>query len=578
MSKKLEKIFLNGFKAYNKRQDVNLSDINILMGANSSGKSSSIQSLLALKQTYESGQEHIGLLLNGKYTMLGSFSDVINANISENGHFSIGLVLSSGTDDEAKEKMTIQWVFRKNADMINQVELESIEIHNGTLQVVIKLTDQYQYTVCVNGKELPQKVELNNLDIETIIVPYNVSYNQVLADFLKDTIQWVSKRDKNVIKIRKDRLVAAQLDGIRILNITGENVKRNDSAKKDMVKEALKIGECLLRMIRKQDSTINEDFATNVVMQILFTNPEPKEFNKIREKYEKQMDSESAEMADECIPLEKFLSTRRDEKDEICQVWRLIEQYNKYLREIISSIRYLGPMRETPKSLYQWDSDVDPYYVGVRGEHFPSVLETLKSKQIETILPGSNETESVIFSEALSRWCLYLQVANEVNVHSSQSSFGMSISVYNLQEKKSDIMNVGIGTSQILPVLILGLISPPDTVIVYEQPELHLHPYSQSRLADFFIAMSKLGKQIIIETHSEYMLHRFRYHLIKDTIVSDSIKVNFFANKEEGTFVYEGKLDHEGGIDYPEDFVDQNQSLFLEMLNAAKNIKDEGTW
>ena len=45
MSKKLEKIFLNGFKSYNERQDINLSDINILMGANSSGKSSSIQSL-----------------------------------------------------------------------------------------------------------------------------------------------------------------------------------------------------------------------------------------------------------------------------------------------------------------------------------------------------------------------------------------------------------------------------------------------------------------------------------------------------------------------------------------------------
>ncbi len=66
-------------------------------------------------------------------------------------------------------------------------------------------------------------------------------------------------------------------------------------------------------------------------------------------------------------------------------------------------------------------------------------------------------------------------------------------------------MNVGIGTSQVLPVLILGLISPQGTVVIYEQPELHLHPYSQSRLADFFIAMSKLGKQIIIETHSEYI-------------------------------------------------------------------------
>ncbi|MDE6606556.1 MAG: AAA family ATPase [Lachnospiraceae bacterium] len=578
MSKKLEKIFLNGFKAYNERQDINLSDINILMGANSSGKSSSIQSLLALKQTYESGQENIGLLLNGKYTMLGSFSDVVNANMSEDGHFSMGLVLSSGMDDEAKEKITIQWEFRKNEAMINQVELAGIKIGNGTLQVSIRLVGQYRYVVYVNDRELLQKVELDNLTASTVIMPYNVSYNQILAEFLKDTIQWVSKYDKNAIKIRKDRLVTEQLDGIRVMNIKGENLKQNSSVKEDRVKGALEVGEYILKMLRKQDGAINEDFAGNVVVQILLSGLEPKEFDDIWKKYEKWTDLESEEIEYTSIPLKKFLSTRRDEKSDECQGWHLIEQYNSILKEIVASIRYLGPMREMPKSLYQWDIDVDPYYVGVRGEHFPSVLATLKSKQIETILPGSNETESVIFSEALSRWCLYLQVANEVNVHSAQSSFGMSISIYNLQEKKSDIMNVGIGTSQILPVLILGLISPPDTVIVYEQPELHLHPYSQSRLADFFIAMSKLGKQIIIETHSEYMLHRFRYHLIKNTIVSDSIKVNFFANKEEGTFVYEGKLDQEGGIDYPEDFVDQNQSLFLEMLNAAKKIKDEGAW
>jgi len=570
MSKKLEKIFLNGFKAYNERQDINLSNINILMGANSSGKSSSIQSLLALKQTYESGQENIGLLLNGKYTMLGSFSDVINANMSEDGHFSIGFVLSSGMDDEAEEKITIQWEFGKNEALINQVELESIEISNGVLQVSIRLIDQYQYTVHINGRELLQKAELNNLTVSTIIMPYNVSYNQILAEFIKETIQWVSKRDKNALKIRKDRFVTEQLDGIRVVNITGENIKGNTGVKEDRMKGALEVGEHILEMVRKQDSTINEDFASNVVMQILLSNLEPKEFDKIWKKYGKRTKLESEEIAYASIPLKKFLSTRRDEKNDECQAWRLIEQYNIFLKEMVTSIRYLGPMREMPKSLYQWDIDVDPYYVGVRGEHFPSVLATLKSKQIETILPGNKETENVLFSEALSRWCLYLQVANDVNVHSAQSSFGMSISIHNLQEKKSDIMNVGIGTSQILPVLILGLISPPDTVVIYEQPELHLHPYSQSRLADFFIAMSKLGKQIIIETHSEYMLHRFRYHLIKNTIVSDCVKVNFFANKEEGTFVYEGKMDQEGGIDYPEDFVDQNQSLFLEMLNAAK--------
>ena len=80
---------------------------------------------------------------------------------------------------------------------------------------------------------------------------------------------------------------------------------------------------------------------------------------------------------------------------------------------------------------------------------------------------------------------VHLDIASSVYVD-KRNSFGFSVSVENMERVKSDIMNVGIGTSQVLPVLISVLLSEPGEILIFEQPELHLHPYSQSRLADMF--------------------------------------------------------------------------------------------
>ena len=150
MAVRLNDITLEKFKAYNEKQSIDLSDINILMGANSSGKSSCIQSLLALKQTCESGQEHIGLLLNGKYVTLGSFSDVVNEVAHEKDHFAIQMGVEAGKDEEAAEKMTIRWEFGRNDEFINGVELRKIEFSEAS-NISIQLEENNQYSVLING-------------------------------------------------------------------------------------------------------------------------------------------------------------------------------------------------------------------------------------------------------------------------------------------------------------------------------------------------------------------------------------------------------------------------------------------
>ena len=55
---------------------------------------------------------------------------------------------------------------------------------------------------------------------------------------------------------------------------------------------------------------------------------------------------------------------------------------------------------------------------------------------------------------------------------------------------KSDIMNVGIGTSQVLPVLISVLLSEPHEILIFEQPELHLHPFPVHQTVQTYMDLS----------------------------------------------------------------------------------------
>ena len=108
----------------------------------------------------------------------------------------------------------------------------------------------------------------------------------------------------------------------------------------------------------------------------------------------------------------------------------------------------------------------------------------------------------------------------------------------------------------------------PGEVLIFEQPELHLHPYSQSRLADFFIALIENGRRIIIESHSEYFVLRLRYHLLAKKLEAEKVAVNFFQNVD-GTKVLKGEMTEYGDLKYPTDFKDETQVLINDLMDAA---------
>jgi len=69
--------------------------------------------------------------------------------------------------------------------------------------------------------------------------------------------------------------------------------------------------------------------------------------------------------------------------------------------------------------------------------------------------------------------------------------------------------DVGIGISQVLPVLVTAFASR-NRIVVMEQPEIHLHPALQAELADVFLesALGERQNTFVLETHSEHLVLR----------------------------------------------------------------------
>jgi len=80
------------------------------------------------------------------------------------------------------------------------------------------------------------------------------------------------------------------------------------------------------------------------------------------------------------------------------------------------------------------------------------------------------------------------------------------------------ITDVGFGVSQVLPVITLCYYAPRGSVVVLEQPEIHLHPSVQAGLADVFLHAAKTqGIQILVESHSEHLLRRLQRRVAEGT-------------------------------------------------------------
>lgn len=107
-----------------------------------------------------------------------------------------------------------------------------------------------------------------------------------------------------------------------------------------------------------------------------------------------------------------------------------------------------------------------------------------------------------------------------------------------------NILDIGFGVSQLLPILVNCTVTSFKTTTLLEQPEVHLHPKMQMNVADMLIATSKAHKNVIVETHSDHIINRIVKRIIQDEsgVLRNNVKIYFFSKENEATKLEEIKV------------------------------------
>ena len=129
-----------------------------------------------------------------------------------------------------------------------------------------------------------------------------------------------------------------------------------------------------------------------------------------------------------------------------------------------------------------------------------------------------------------------------------------------------NLANVGYGVSQVLPLIVEFLISKNQTFAI-EQPEVHLHPRAQAAFGSFIHdIVTKNKNRLIIETHSDYLINRFRY-IVSKSHKKINAQILYFIRDGQGTHVYELPINNKGVLsgdklsDYMTFFMDEELKM-----------------
>lgn len=119
--------------------------------------------------------------------------------------------------------------------------------------------------------------------------------------------------------------------------------------------------------------------------------------------------------------------------------------------------------------------------------------------------------------------------------------------------------NVGFGITFVLPVLVATLAAPPGALLLFENPEAHLHPKGQLQLGRFLALAAAAGIQVVLETHSDHVLNGIRLVVHEGRLRPDDARFHFFSRTSlQGHTVVSPKIDRRGRLDrWPDEFFDE---------------------
>jgi len=243
-------------------------------------------------------------------------------------------------------------------------------------------------------------------------------------------------------------------------------------------------------------------------------------------------------------------------------LYKSIDPINTLIRNCMSKIDYIGPFRAQPLRDYIFKGS-KPSQTGYSGELAPHILG----------IDGyfDNNIKSSVgnwFKEKLGGW--------QLDVNKIGNKFAIVLISPDDPSVKVNLKDVGHGMSQVLPLIVRSFLNTENSmnsIMIIEQPELHLHPSAHGDLAELFVnIIQKEKSKWIIETHSDVFILRIR-RLIASGIIDSNDVVLYYIDDESrpGSSLKKITIDSEGEVDYWPEKIFRESFDEVTALRTAQN-------
>ncbi|MDB9448735.1 AAA family ATPase [Dolichospermum circinale] len=572
---------LSNFKGFKELQSVNLKPLTVICGTNNSGKSSLIQSLLLMKQSNPTkfspntyGQ--LPLTFNDSYVQLGSFLDVVY-NHSDDEE----IVLKWKIGNEKIRTISDIMDYSINSELT--VKIKNIEIEKSLTQLEINnllykdLNSNFslEFIRKDNGK---YQIKLINILIKDIIMKWiyrNSNYRYYNINKIPELLKYLD--DKNIKLFQEGILEEECFDDVQV---TFQGIFPTQILINNFPQQSSNI----LKRIRKKLPSMVRGKVSSYLENLIDTSISHLESIIIN------IDKQKSQK-DKYLDLDLSIS-KENQNLSISNDVSLLDYYFSYratvtfLREIWSGFRYIGPIREAPKRFYPFNN-LRIIDIGINGENMPLVLavekETIVPKYYRCICEKKSikkyelrEKDKLI--DSINWWLSDFMKLPPIHSINELSGIINQVKVDSLGIKL-DLTDVGFGVSQILPIIVECLRMAEGETIILEQPEIHLHPSLQSKLADFFICMAKSGKNLVVETHSEHFIYRLCLRIAQEESndTRNLINILFVSCDEENksSIAKPIEVNKYGEIEnWPVGFFDENDSRDLISATLKKRMSN----
>ncbi|WP_162128722.1 AAA family ATPase [Flavobacterium phycosphaerae] len=557
-----------------------LSPINLLTGANNSGKSSLIKSLQMLKNSIKENQYPFDLDLNQQEHLLGDFENVLFNKESKDVEISLPFTFMGIKSLYISLSFTIP-----NSKSTYKAKLRGVKVIDQVDNVAIF---SFLYRDATEGEKLTYNQEFNaelqefnekkksNSEKQEDIFSHSAFWFPPFENPLTGYIEWSIKLDKLKIYLS---------DLLKFYKLYLENKSKWVALEKmdDRVKELFFIPSLLIKSFKNDIDIITwTDFVENKIGT-------ENEITGKENVGERDFDAEDYffppyEIEDILYSrvlkiLRNNLIWKNDEDDDT--TYSVIENCFKNswkgLIQRISTIEYISNIKEENSRIYNAAANTP----------FINLLKDYNSF-------------GYIHSNFIDKYLKAFEIGKQIEVDYRPKYQLISVSITTLEGSKRELVDFGYGIKQLILILIqISVLSEKNkrtehdhdedgefmrdyylpSLLLVEEPETNLHPKWQSLLAEMFSeANKKFNIQFIIETHSEYLIRKFQTLVAQKAIDSKSIKIFYLrslkkvtAEKKqiEGFYIQE-----DGSIDYnifDDGFFDVNDKLELSLLNIQRD-------